>query len=220
MNTLFVEYDDLLINRIDEFDFSNFYGNEASEINERIALSVVKYAIEDILKWDKTTALKKFDEYIIKAMKLDRIVKYIDYPPEIPVGNAKYILSLIYPSDVKINQQLLCAETFANVINSNGKQFPRDYFAGGVGFQRFCYCIKYLIENYKPFAGIPEMYEFFLSPAGKKFLSLYRLQTPIYQFKLDMCLALKYITKNHPDCELYYTYYKFMEEYNNLKAAN
>ena len=163
--------------------------------------------------------MKKFDEYIIKTMKLDKLIKYIEYPSEIPVGNARYILSLIYPNEIRINQQLLCAETFANVINNNGKQFPRDYFAGGVGFHRFCYCLKYLIENYKPFPNIQDMYEFFLSSTGKKFLQLYRLQTPIYQYSIDICQALKYVTKDDPDCDLYYTYYKFKTAYDNIKVA-
>lgn len=215
---MFVEYDDVLIGRADELDYNNFFGNEPSEANQKVALSLIKYVIEDLLEWDKKTAIIKFDEYMINDMKLSKVVKLIEYPVEVPIGNPRYILSLIYPREIRINQQQLCEETFEKIINSKKKiQFPRDYFAGGVGFHRFCYCLKYLIENYKPFNSIDEIYEFFDSPAGKNFLKLYRLQTPIYQFNIDIKKAIKYITREYQDSQLYYSYYSFLKEFQNEK---
>ena len=216
MESLFIEYDDVLIGRLPEVDLNNFYGSEASEANEKIALSLIRYCLEDILCWDQETCVIKFDEYIIREMKLKKIITYIDYPSEVPTGNPRYILSLLYPKRVFINQQLLCEETYRNVIESDGKQFPRDYFAGGIGFERFCFCLKYLIENYRPFSSVEEMYTFFASPEGRKFLSYYRLQTPIYQFSIDIAKAIRYITKEDDDGELYYLYNSFTKEYESM----
>lgn len=219
MDTLFIEYDDVLIGRENEIDVNNFYGNEANEVNQKIALSLIRYVLEDLLQWDYETSAKKFDEYIIKEMKLKKVINFIDYPVEIPHGNPRYILSLLYPNKISINQKILCEDTYKKIIDTSGKQFPRDYFAGGVGFQRFCYCLKYLIENYKPFSSVEEIYSFFSSPAGRKFLALYRLQTPIYQFSIDINKAIKYITNDLLDGDLYYYYYSFLNEYNSLKKS-
>ena len=219
MNTLLVEYDDLLIGKEEDVDYSNFYGGEANDTNQKIALMIIRYVIEELLQWSREDAVKKFDNYIVDTMKLTKLIKYIDYPPEVPFGNTRYILSLLYPKEVKLNQQILCEETYQDVLDGKNKQFPRDYFSGGVGFQRFCHCLKYLIERYKPFSSVEEIYTFFQSPMGSKFLNLYRLQTPIYQFNIDIFKAIRYITRNNPDGELYYTYYSFIKQYSQVKQS-
>lgn len=211
-----VEYDDLLIGRIDAIDFNNFYGTTPGGVNEKKAISCIKYVIEHILRWDEETAVKKFDEHIINVMKLDKIISYIDFPIEVPYGNARYILSLIYPHRIKLNQQQLVEETFMKVLESDGKQFPRDYFAGGQGFKRFCICIKFLLENYKVFSSLDDIYKFFTSADGRTFLYTYRLKTPAYQFNINMLEVIRNITQNHPDGQLYYSYYSFQKAYKKL----
>ena len=216
METLYIEYDDLLINRINHVDPTNFYGTNPSPANEQLVLGCFKYVIEKVLCWSPETAMVKFDEYMIRTMKLAPFVNYITYPDEIPVGYPKYILSLIYPGRIRFSQQQLIEDVYANILKEPGKQFPRDYFAGGVGFKRFCFCVKYMIENFYPCKSIPDMYDFLLSVNGRKAILLYRLQTPMYQFKIDILEVMRYLTKELPNGELYYNYYKFKQQYDEI----
>lgn len=230
VDSAFIDYDDSLIGRIPYIDAYNFYGTNPGGPNERKALACIRYALEDILCWTPEESILKFDDYVIHEMKLEKVISYIDFPIEVPYGNAKYILSLLYPDKIKLNQQKLVEETFQSVLDAgnksldeNGekkserlKQFPREYFAGGQGFKRFCYCIKYIIENYKPMSSVEEVYHFFTSPSGKKMLYDFRLKVPADQFSINMLSVLRYITSEEPDGELYYCYYTFLSELNEL----
>lgn len=216
MDAMFIDYDDSLIGRIPYVDAYNFYGPEPGGANQAKALSCVKYAIEEVLQWDEDTAVKKFDDYIIREMKLYKIISYIDFPTEVPMGDARYILSLLYPHRVRMNQEKLIEDIYKGVLEGNGKQFPREYFAGGIGFKRFCYCIKFLLENYMPFDNIEDIYTFFDSPQGKKFLYEYRLKVPADQFAINMLDVVRYITKEDPDSELIFHYIQWKKEYEDL----
>lgn len=217
MDAMFIDYDDSLIGRIPYVDAYNFYGPDAGGANQTKALSCIRYAIENILHWDEDMAVKKFDDYVIRIMKLTKMIAYIDFPPEVPYGDCRYILSLLYPDRVKINHEKLIEETYKSVLERDGKQFPREYFAGGAGFKRFCYCVKFLLENYKPFNQIEEIYEFFDSPQGKKYLCEYRLKVPADQFAINMLDVIHCITQNQPDSDLYFSYIVWKKDFETLK---
>lgn len=216
MDAMDIDYDNSLIGRIAYVDAYNFYGPDAGGANQAKALGCIRYAIEDVLQWDEETAVKKFDEYMIQEMKLLKIMAYIDFPTEVPFGNAKYVLSLLYPNRVKMNQEKLIEDIYKEVLEGDGKQFPREYFAGGVGFKRFCYCIKFLLENYMPFNEIEDIYTFLDSPQGKKFLCRYRLKVPADQFAINMLDVVRYITKEEEDSDLVFHYIQWKKEYETL----
>ena len=209
MDSLITEYEDTLIGRMPHGDVCNFYGITASNTNEQKAIMCVKYVIEKVLLWDENEAINKFDEYIINLMKLNKIIDYIDYPVEVPHGDPRYILSLLYPRRVRINKVKLIEETYAKVLENKGKQFPREYFVGGLGFQRFCICFKYLLENIKTFDNVEEIYDYFDSPEGKKMLYDYRLKVPADQFFINIFDVIHCVTGNSPHCDLWYFYKTF-----------
>lgn len=217
MDYLYVDYDNSLIDRTPEIEAYHFYGAEAALANEKRALRCIRYALEEILQWDADKSIKQFDRYVIKVMRLEKLLSYISFPPEVPFGDPRYILSLLYPDKVRMNQQDLIEEVYERVLKGDGKQFPREYFVGGIGFRRFCFCLKYLIENKKTFTTVEEIYEFFNSAAGKKFLYEYRLKVPADQFAISMMDAIYNITKREPHSTLLYHFYCFQ---NNLKKLN
>jgi hypothetical protein len=217
MDSIYIDYDDSLIGRIPYVDAYNFYGPDPGGANQSKALLCIRYAIENILQWDEEEAVKKFDDYIIREMHLYKIMSYIEFPSEVPFADPKYILSLLYPHRVHMNQEKLIEDIYKEVLEGNGKQFPREYFAGGIGFKRFCFCIKFLLENYKPFDNLEDIYLFFDSANGKKFLYDYRLKVPADQFSINMIDVIRYITQDEADSELVYDYVLFKKEYENLK---
>ncbi len=218
MDSIYVDYDNSLIGRSPSIESYNFYPAEASKNNQQRALICIRYAIEKILCWDEDKAIKKFDEYMIKKMKLEKIIKYIEFPIEVPYGDPQYILSLLYPHRIKLDQQQLIENVYQNVLAGKGKQFPREYFVGGIGFKRFCFCLKYLIENIKTFSTIEEIYSFFCSSDGKKFLYEYRLKVPADQFFININDVIHYITRESPNSDLYYNYFTFLQSMEKLNS--
>lgn len=109
-------------------------------------------------------------------------------------------------------------KTYKAVLNStDNKQFPREYFVGGDGFQRYCFCLKYIIENEKSFSSIEEIYDFFDSSKGKDFLDKFRLKTPAYQFYISIYDAIHNITRDNKLGDFWY-YYKTFENACKKKA--
>ena len=231
MDTCFINYDDSLIGRIPYVDAYNFYGPEPGGANEKKALSCIRYALEKILQWEPEESILKFDDYIIRIMKLEKLIAYIDFPVEVPYGNPRYILSLLYPDKIYIDQEKLVEEIFKSVLDSARKkseskdkkerlkQFPREYFSGTEGFKRFCFCIKYLIENYKPLSTVEELYDFFDSSKGKKMLYDFRLKVPADQFSIDMLSVIRYITREEEDSDLYFCYFTFKKELSSYQMS-
>lgn len=210
-NSLYIAYEDYLIGRVPSLSTYYFYGSDPGGANEKVALQLIKYAIEKLLNWTVDTAVKRFDEYIIKQLKLERIILYIDYPTEVKKGDVEYILSLIYPAKMHLSPRVLSERIYRSVLEDK-EQFPREYFSGVHGFQRFCYCLRYLIEHYKVFYNIQDVYKFFISSEGKHFLSLYRLKVPAEQLGINVLDALYEISKDNEHSQFYYCYYSFIEK--------
>lgn len=214
MNALLLDYEYVLIGKNKNISPFNFYGAAPGGANEKKALQCIKYALEELLGWDIQKSREQFDAYMIHLLKLERLVEYVVFPPEIEFGDPRYILSLIYPTEIRLNQKQLIEEMYQRVIDGVG-QFPREYFLGQKGFYRFCVCLCYLISNYKPFSDIEELFDFFSTSEGRQFLDDYRLKTPLEHLNIDLLKCLETITSDNEDSGLYYAYYKFKTQWKN-----
>lgn len=219
IDTLFLDYENSLIKRTNSIGAYNFYGAEPGGANQQRAISCIRYAIENVLGWEIEEAINKFDEYMIHAMKLDRIIEFIKWPSEVKVGNSRYILSLLYPERVKLNQYILIEEVYKGVLNGT-EQFPRECFTGPDGFYRFCACFQYLITTYKTFSSLQELYEFILSSDGNKFLYKYRLKVPADQLQIRLIDCIHTVTKDEENSLLYHSFYDFEIQYRKAKMKN
>lgn len=211
MSSLFIAYEDFLIGRTSGISNYYFYGTDAGGANENVALSCFRYAIENLLQWSPSVAIRRFDNYIIEQLKLDKIMNYIHFPVEIEKGSAEYILSRLYPQHLRLTQKDLVEKIYIGVLR-NSRQFPREYFVGADGFRRFCYCLRYLIVNYLVFYHIEEVYQFFYTKKGIQMLSAFRLRIPAIHLGISLYDAIYAISKDNEDSRLYYCYYKFQEK--------
>ena len=82
------EYEEILIGNRKKISSNYFLFDKKG--NERVALSVIRYAIENLLGWDVHNAIKLFNSNYISFMKLDQMVKYIYFQ----VMSQKMILSI------------------------------------------------------------------------------------------------------------------------------
>lgn len=202
------EYDEMLIGA--RTKISAYYNTEPGGGNELISFSIIRYAIEKVLGWTPEEAIKKFDDYIIRKMLLEKVITYIIIPVEMQGEEATYILSRLYPKLLHFSTKQLIEKQYENILYRH-KQFPRDYFIGTDGFYRYCVCFRYLCYHFKRFKNIEEMYEFTLSPEGKRFMYSHRLFSPAMQLDIDMVEVVYEITKNKPHAKLFYTKYALLQ---------
>ena len=95
-----------------------------------------------------------------------------------------------------LSQRILAERIYRSVLEDE-EQFPREYFSGTSGFQRFCHCFRYLIEHYKVFYTIEEAYRFFTTIEGKNFLALYRLKMCIRDSPYILLIVCPNKVKHH-----------------------
>ncbi len=219
MDTLFMDYENSLIGANKDIGIYNFYGAEAGGANQYRAIVCIRYVLENVLEGDVDESIKKFDDYIIRLMKLERIVDFIRYPTEVKNRDPRYILSLIYPERIHLNLENMVLDIYKDVL-AHEAQFPREYFAGANGFFRYCICLQYLITHYHPISSLSELYNFIISPEGKRFLTEYRLKTPADQLEINPLDCLYELTKEDSLSNLYYKYYSFQEQISKLSTKN
>lgn len=207
LKDIYFEYDNILVGNYSGFS-DRFFG-EYQPRNEKNAVAVIRYALIRYLGWDANTALAKLDEEIIRKMKLYPLMKYIEYPIEFDKStDYEYLVSLVFPSK-KIDLTERTIHIFKNIIESNAKKFPKNYFLGTDGIVRACLCLRYIIANEIMISDTEDLYVLFASGEGYNLLRKYKLLSAcqeIFDTPVDYIhMALPSSEKS----EFLYRYYKY-----------
>ena len=175
------EYEEVLIGNRKKISSGYFLFDKKG--NERVALSVVRYAIENLLGWDVHTAIRLFNSNYISFMRLDQMIKYIAFPSDV----TKYILYLLYPKYVDYDVKRYTLRIYKKVMN-NECRYPKDYMYGYLGMLRAKICLQYAINQNCLFKSADDLYSFFASKECIKYLKankLYQLYISFYSSPLE-----------------------------------
>lgn len=152
------EYEEILIGNRKKISSNYFLFDKKG--NERVALSVIRYAIENLLGWDVHNAIKLFNSNYISFMKLDQMVKYIVFPSDVTKDDTEYILYLLYPKYVDYDIKRYTLRIYEKVMNNEGR-YPKDYMYGYLGMLRAKICLQYAINQNLLFKSADDLYNFF-----------------------------------------------------------
>lgn len=207
-SSLMFEYELILLGK--KNSFAPYFFNYNADYNERMALEVFRYAIEDFLKWTPEEAKMYLNMEIVKMMKLDAIVRFIRFPAELDIEkDLFYIAHLLYPRRINFNSRELILRTYKEVLDGILYKFPKEYLSGSMGVTRACICFQYMVQQFLPFNNVEEMYKFFSTTNGVKALKKYRLYaicTDIFDYPIDF--LHESLSQNQKN-EFFYHYYKF-----------
>lgn len=212
MNAI-AEYERLLIGNRKQFSSKIFPFEETG--NQRVALSIFKYAIEELLDWTPQEAYKLLTPKVVQRMKLDGLLSYIEFPSELTQSDTEYIVHLIYPRVIKYDFRRYVIDVYEKVLRNEIK-YPKDYMYGNKGLIRASICLQYAIKVKKVFHSIEEMYQFFSSPEGIQFLKeekLRQLYSSFYKTPLDY---LHHSLPQNLKSDFYYQYYKFLYKFKSM----
>ena len=151
------EYEEVLIGNRKKISSGYFLFDKKG--NERVALSVVRYAIENLLGWDVHTAIRLFNSNYISFMKLDQMIKYIAFPSDVTKDDTEYILYLLYPKYVDYDVKRYTLRIYKKVMN-NECRYPKDYMYGYLGMLRAKICLQYAINQNCLFKSADDLYSF------------------------------------------------------------
>lgn len=212
---LLYEYEQILLGN--KTGFAPYYFKYGDDTSQNYALYIIKFAVEHYLKWDPWDMKNHYNKEISEKMKLEPLMKYIEYPPELNKETDYYYLSsLLYPNIIRIDIKELVLRTYKNVLDGSLCKFPKEYLSGTKGMMRAGICFQYMLSKYFVFNSIKDMYKFFSEPSGLKALKEYRLSNicnEIYEHSIDY--LHESLPKNQQD-EYWYHYFRF-KVFNNIQ---
>lgn len=209
------EYDEILLDK--KKKYSGMFFDFSDSVNERMALSVFKYAIETYLKWTPLQAADFLTKDVLKQMKLYSLLVYIKFPAELnPRKDYWYIIHKIYPKAIPIDTRNLITNMYSKIISGEIYKFPRDYFFDDIGSVKACVCLQYMLERYIVFNSIEDMYVSFADDKINTVLTKYKLDIVCQLF---FSSPLEFLHAALPDAqkdEFLYQYLRFNKDFSGV----
>ena len=204
------EYEELLIGERKEFSQYFFEDNICTE---DLVLECIRYACEKLLKWTPKQACSLFNTRIVDMMKMRMMINYIEFPLELEKEkDYYYVMHKLYPDIMPFSVEDSVINMYKRILN--GKvQFPREYATGPEGITKICICLQYAIEHYHPFHSVKEMYVFFTSMDGTRFMKKYQLFSIMTLLGMDPLTLLHETLPEDQKSDFYFYYYSFWKKY-------
>lgn len=195
---------------VDTYNFKNMTVNSQTNI----AKDVFKYAIECILHYTPGEAKLYFNHEIMKQLKLDYLVKYMQVPTGLNESEEViWILSICFPPQIYFSREKKIIEIYENVLaakKDEGKSFtwPKGFFSNYDRWINSAICLQYMIQRYLKYSSINDLYEQFNdSTTMMKTLTKYSLSKPAK--KLYKSNTLEYLQDSLcPENRSDFMYYK------------
>lgn len=211
------EYDQILLGN--RRKYSSLYFSFANNVNELMALTVFRYAIERYLKWTPVQAYNMLTFDVVNQMHLAPLLTQIhSFPAELNKRkDCWYIVHRLYPHIIPLNKRALITSLMSRVIDGRAK-FPDDYFFSEDGEFRACVCLQHILGRVLIFKDIESMYAFFSNTqAANKSLQQYNLLNA-YKMFFDTPLEFLHMAlPEHQKNEFYYEYYSFKKKFDSIK---
>ena len=203
------EYESILLGK--KTAFSGYFFQEDADKNEQKALYVIKFALRYYLNWNKAQICQYLDWKIINCMKLESLMKYIQFPPEMSARDDIFIVKgKLFPDEVPLNEKEITLKVYKRVLEKDLYKFPKEYLSGDrVGMYRAVVGFQHMLTLIPPFESIADMYKYFASSKGPKLLKKYRLNIScVSMFDHPIDFLHEALPKSQKD-EFWYKYYKF-----------
>lgn len=205
---LLYEYQLLLMGQIPSIQPDLFDGEPKQK--EQAALSIIKYAVENLLRWTPKEMASKFNSEVIAKMKLNKIVSYVVFPPEADKTRDYFVYAhKLYPDKIPMNLYTLTVLTYNKVHQKHLVKFPKGFFDDNLGRTRALLCMNYALSRDGNFSSKKELYKAFTETTGAQFIQRHRLDLArrlSWEYPIDY--VHESLSQNDKD-EMWYHYYKF-----------
>lgn len=215
---LLYEYQLLLLGKIPSIQPDLFDGEARQK--EKAALDIVRYAVENLLRWSPKEMAAKFNAEVIARMKLNKIVSYIIFPPEADKSRDYFVYAhKLYPTQITMDLYTLTILTYNKVHQKHLVKFPKGFFDDNLGRTRALLCMNHALSRDGNFTTKRELYKAFTETTGAQFIQRHRLDLArrlSWEYPIDY--VHEALAKNDRD-ETWYHYYKLKSIYKQTLKA-
>lgn len=217
---LILEYDDVFIGKRDHLS-TNFFADATRLKQHRIALELIRYAVETRLRWSPVEVRDFLSEDILQKLKLKVLLKYIVFPKVYFQGyDLFYIAWCLYPQTRNMSDEELELRVYKQMLASDTYKIPAEFFSFAEGMRRACNCLSYAIESFHQFPDDDgfSMYEFFAGKLSIGFLKqckLYKVCRQMFPAPLDF---LHTALRSYQRKQVYYSFFSFLGYLQHIKT--
>ncbi len=181
------------------------------------ALCVLRYAVEDLLRWTPRMMVDMFNGETIKKMKLEVPIKVLnrDFPVQLDKKKDYYWYAhALYPDEIPVSDEALTIKTYRDLLSGKIKKLQKGFLEGTEGEERIRLCLKYYLSQIGVTSIKGLYYDF--AKRGDKILAQCRLAAAR---RAHFDCAIDFLHVSLPTSqkdEFWYHYYKFKQY--NLKS--
>lgn len=118
---------------------------------------IIRYAVEQVMKWTPEQAKTQLSLQDIKKLKLHLITEFIQPPIEAKATDVYYIIDYAYPYLPKLSEKDKALWVYQEVLNGSRRHFPMHYFQSVLGEERAKICFIYMCEELLKITSILEL---------------------------------------------------------------
>ncbi len=218
--TLIHEYTQILCGAKSKFS-DPYFSKRNKARGEQYAYELFRIAIEIFLHWTPEQASKRLNQEVIKKMRLDIALSYINLPDEALASNDySWILHKLYP-EIPYNIEEQTIAVYDAVLSGKRNKWPKNYFEGIEGYDRACICLRKMIETHMHWDNVEDLHKQFAGNEGMKMLKQYRLNkimSTIFGDPLSYLYAALPPEQRDPFIYHYYSVQYFYEQEKHQEA--
>ncbi len=156
------EYEAVLLGR--KSHLSYWYCSGIPLYDEKMALEVIRYAFEELLKWTPEMIYECKDIALLDRMRLHQIYKTkIIHAKDRYCTCFQLIAAKLYPSKFKIDTVTSVIEIYKRVLDGELERLPRNIFNTEDGIMKLGYCVRYILTEKIMYSSVRELYDRFSS---------------------------------------------------------
>ena len=215
MKNSLIEYEMFLLDKIPEFPEYHFQ-DSSKFTTEQVTASLIRYVIEDVLKWSPEDAYQSLDWKVLRTFKLEKIVR--QHMQFLPGMNEKeecqYLVCKCYPNKFRFDLKKCILRIYDDILSGKKNKWNKKFFSDQEGMIRACICMQAAINRYLYGKGIKDLYAYFGDyQQGIHFINMTKLRKA-YEKHCHLPIDFFHysLPKNQRDIFLY-NYYKFQHNY-------
>ncbi len=206
-------YDQTLLGReksmMQFFFHENLYGADGVREN---ALAVLRYAVEDLLRWTPKMMVDQFNGEIIRKMKLEKVILALNRDFPVQLNKKKdyfYYAHMLYPDIIRVSDEYLTIKTYKDLLAGKIQRLQKGFLEGDEGEGRIRLCLNYQLNLSVPTSIRGLYYDFANTQRANKILSDWKLNTARRaHYKHPIDFLHESLPEDQRD-EFLYRYYKF-----------
>jgi len=204
---IIAEYNDILCGVKTRF-------SKTASLTETTVREIARFAFEYYLKWTPKDIAERCNGEILEKLKLDSLFKtYVDFPKELnPKVDYFYYAHWIYPNSVSYNIRKGVLKVYRGILNKSRKSFSINFFNDDFALERAEICLQEALTH-KEFKDDHELYAFFASEDGAKFIEDYKLGKPLQAFYKNPLIFLHSALPDEYKNSFWFNYYIFKPQF-------